>query len=135
MSRVAFNSLLDLITPFLHNTNEEMGRRSSSSFISNETKLYTMLRWLAGGSFIDICFAWGISKSSFFSTDLSKGIIWPVMEAIAIVFEIGLPTDHESLSTMADEFKTYSHGELSGCCHVRDSYRWLGSKNKEALPF
>jgi hypothetical protein len=93
------------------------------------------LRWLAGGSFIDICFAWGISKASFFATDLSKGIIWSVMEAIDIVFEIGLPTDHESLSTMADEFKTYSHGELSGCCHVRDSYRWLGSKNKEALPF
>jgi hypothetical protein len=120
MSRVAFNSLLDLITPFLHNTKEEMRRKSSSSFISNETKLYTMLRWLAGGSFINICFAWGISKASFFSTDLSKGIIWPVMEAIAIVFEIGLPTDHESLSIMADEFKTYSHGELSGCVTAID---------------
>jgi hypothetical protein len=42
------------------------------------------------------------------------------MEAIAIVFEIGLPTDHESLSAMADEFKTYSHGELSVCVTAID---------------
>jgi hypothetical protein len=46
-------------------TNQQMAKSSSGSSIPNATKLYATLRYLAGGSFHDICFAWGIAKSSF----------------------------------------------------------------------
>jgi len=35
----------------------------------------------AGGSYLDICFAWGISKTAFFSDVFEKGVVWPVLMA------------------------------------------------------
>ena len=34
--------------------------------ISAEVKLAITMRWLAGGSYLDICFAFGISTGTFF---------------------------------------------------------------------
>ena len=34
--------------------------------INNVTRLAVTLRWLAGGSYLDICFAFGISTGTFF---------------------------------------------------------------------
>lgn len=56
MNREGFNTLYAKVCPFLHDTNEEMARVSSDSCITKKTKLYATLRWLAGGSSLDICF-------------------------------------------------------------------------------
>eukprot|EP00981_Chlorochromonas_danica_P014836 scaffold9059_cov170-Ochromonas_danica.AAC.2 len=66
MDRAAFASLLRLVSPFLPDIDEHMAIVSSGSYITKATKLYATLRYLAGGSYIDICFVWGISKTSFF---------------------------------------------------------------------
>ena len=102
MNRENFERLLRLISPILHESDEAMAMLSSGSTITKRTKLYATLRWLAGGSYLDICFAWGISYTSFFTTDPAKGVVWPVVEAIDVAFTIGLPAhDVESLETMA----------------------------------
>ena len=77
MSRSAFTNLLRRI--------ETMANISSGSAISNETKLCCTLKWLGGGSYLDITFAFGVSKSAFFR-DGRGGIIWPTMYAMSIAF-------------------------------------------------
>eukprot|EP01039_Chlorochromonas_danica_P011245 gene11245-12544_t len=121
MDREAFNNLLGLVSPFLPDTDEHMAIVSSGSYITKATKLYATLRYLAGGSYIDICFAWGISKASFFSTDPYRGVLWPTMEALDQTFTIGLPVhDVRALERMASEFEILSHGELPGCVTAID---------------
>jgi hypothetical protein len=122
MSRESFEKLLALIDPFLREADLVMARNSSGSGISNRTKLYITLRWLAGGSYIDLIFAWGISKSAFYSADES-GVVWPVIEAINAVFVIGLPVhDRIELMRMADEFSQFSKGEMWGCVTAIDGW-------------
>jgi hypothetical protein len=100
-------------------TNQQMAKSSSGSSIPNATKLYATLRYLAGGSFHDICFAWGIAKSSFF--DPEKGVLWPAIKAIDESFFIGLPINDEmKLVQMAREFTEYTKGELHGCVTAVD---------------
>ena len=83
------------------------------------------LRWCAGGSYLDLlCFAWGISKSTFFSDFPEKGVVWPVIDAIDAAFTIGLPMNNiVALQRLADEFSILSHGELKGCVTAIDG--WL----------
>jgi hypothetical protein len=68
MNRSSFEKLLATIEPLLYTPNVAMARRSSGSTISKQTKLYCTLRWLSGGSYLDICIAYGVSRASFFST-------------------------------------------------------------------
>ena len=92
-------------------TNEEMAIRSSGSSITNRTKLYVTLRWLAGGSYLDLCFAWGLSLSSFYDT-----VLWPTINAVDKALDIGMPLkDEGKLQTIANEFSKLSKGQLKGC--------------------
>jgi hypothetical protein len=43
--------------------------------ISCEVKLAITLRWLAGGSYLDICFAFGLSEGTFFKNEYSYYLI------------------------------------------------------------
>lgn len=111
MSRAYFDKLLALISPLLPITDVAMAELSSGSSICNRTKLAVTLRWLAGGSYLDLCFGWAISKTSFFS---DRGVVWPVLEAINQALEIGLPlNDVEELNKNADEFLKFSQGKFS----------------------
>jgi hypothetical protein len=80
MSRQAFEKLYEKVSPLMYDTDEEMARRSSGVAILKKTKLYVTLRWLAGGSYLDFCFGWGISEAAFYSTDPQKGVIWPTID-------------------------------------------------------
>ncbi len=42
----------------------------------------------AGGSYIDLCFAWGVTRSTFYS---ERGIIWPTIETVDLAFDMSLP--------------------------------------------
>jgi len=109
MSKAAFENLLILIDPYLPITNEKMAQISSGSTVNNRTKLACTLRWLAGGSYLDTCFEFGVSKATFYAAD---GVVWPVMEAIDVVLEIGLPVnDPVELQRISKEFDVYSHSK------------------------
>jgi len=128
MNRQDFENLLNLISPFMDDSNEGMATRSSGSTVTIQTKLYVTLRWLAGGQYQDLCFAWGISSSLFYRND-QCGVIWPIMEAINDVFDIGIPFDDmNELNRSSNEFSTYSHGELLGCVTAIDG--WVAKTRK-----
>jgi hypothetical protein len=81
MSRTKFEELLLQIEDFMPEVNVTMAIISPGSTITNRTKLSATLRWLAGGSYLDICFAWGISDSSFYANN-NSGVLWPTIDAI-----------------------------------------------------
>ena len=88
LSRPAFMWLLALITPKI---DQKPGVLHDdpylhSKFITPKTRLCITLRWLAGGSYLDICFAFGISIGSFYKHD---GVLWGTIAAIDDVLEIG----------------------------------------------
>ncbi|CAM9862043.1 unnamed protein product, partial [Ectocarpus fasciculatus] len=85
MDRTSFEDLEELVTPHLER-DSSMAERSSGSPIPVRTRLAATLRWLAGGSYIDICFAWGLAHSTFYS---DRGVLWPTIEAIDAIFDIG----------------------------------------------
>jgi hypothetical protein len=129
MTRPGFQNLLERISPFLPDVDERMAKLSSGSMITKSTKLYATLRYLAGGSFHDICFGWRIAKSTFFSHDPNKGVIWPTMKAIDDSFFIGLPVNDEAkLESMATEFSCFANGELHGCVTAIDG--WVAQTRK-----
>ena len=109
MTRPTFNALLKKI-------NEHYPESSSEDFIkknvkdnngqvlSNKTKLLATLRFLAGGQMWDICLALKIGFGSFYQST-KYGVIWPMMEAIDALYEIGMPLDDEqSLQNIAQDF-------------------------------
>ena len=86
---------------------------SSGSYVSATTRLAVALRWLAGGSYLDICFSFGISFGSFYHVD---GVLWKTICAIDSSFSIGFPLhDQEELRRTAKGFATFSNQALNGC--------------------
>ena len=75
--------------------------------ISMRTRLAVTIRWLAGGSYLDLCFTWGISKCSFFS---ERGVLWPTIIALdKILPSLGLPIDNpDALRALSDGFERHS---------------------------
>ena len=114
MSRASFEILLEKVTPLIQ-VQENFAILSSGSLISNTTKLAVTLRWLAGGIYLDLCFAWAISKSGFYQCEL-----WPTIQALDKVLKIGFPTEEEALNSLAASFSKHSNGILNGCVMAID---------------
>lgn len=70
---------------------------TSGSAISTTTRLAVTLRWLAGASYLDLCFAWGISKSAFYS---ERGVLWPTIEALDSLIHLGIDLENEEALSM-----------------------------------
>lgn len=88
------------------------------SSISVEIRLAVTLRWLAGGSHLDICFAYGISVSSFFS---ERGVLWKTLDAIDRRYDLHFPIDdHDALLELSNGFSYHSGGKLNGCVSAID---------------
>jgi hypothetical protein len=72
------------------------------------------LRWLAGGSYHDICALFGLGPGGFFS---EKGPLWPTLYAIheALSSEIVFDISEKSCRKSADGFLLASRGQIDGC--------------------
>lgn len=70
MEKESFDILLSHVHNFLL-VNEEKAKIRGGPIIP-ELCLYCTLRWLAGGSYLDICDIVGISKASFYRVILSE---------------------------------------------------------------
>jgi hypothetical protein len=57
VDRAVFDMLIASISPYFRNLNVTRARNSSGSPISITTRLAVTLQWLAGGSYLDLCFA------------------------------------------------------------------------------
>ena len=111
MNRLTFAHLVDDLTPLI-SKNEVYAINSSGTPISVKTRLAVTLRWLAGGQQIDLCFAWGIAKSTFYSI---RGVLWPTIEALNILLHLGFPiNDSDALEELSRGFSMHSGGIMKG---------------------
>jgi hypothetical protein len=72
LDRATFDAHVILLKDHMRPRNEQKAINSSGSAISFKTRLAVSLRWLAGGSYLDICFAFAISYTSFYEKDGNK---------------------------------------------------------------
>jgi hypothetical protein len=122
VDRGTFDEILDTISPFLEKSSNK-AINSSGSPISNKNRLAITLRWLAGGSYIDLCFAWGVAAFTFYS---ERGVLWPTIEAIDFAYHMGLPLDDtDKLEELSKGFYDQSGGILDGCVVAIDGFAVL----------
>jgi hypothetical protein len=115
MSYESFIVLLERIREHI-NVDNKMGLLRGGKIIP-EVHLYATLRYLAGGSYSDICFFCGISVPSFYC------IIWRTIHAINHSIKISFPSTPEQCADVAAKFETISHnGVIKNCVGAVDGY-------------
>jgi hypothetical protein len=101
LDRVTFDKVLNLLEDHMVKKNAQKAINSSGSVISIKAKFAMTLRWLAGGSYLDICFAFAISSASFFAKD---GCLWETVQALDDVLSLDFPIESsDELNRIADE--------------------------------
>ena len=118
MSYTSFKKLCTLIDPIV-NVNADMSRRRTSKGpIITEIMLHCLLRWLAGGSYVDIRLCVGISVASFYVC-LDK-----CMKAILQIEELSYSFPKtEDLHNRSNEFQALStNGAMKGCVACVDGF-------------
>ena len=121
LNRLAFYFMLTKITPY---TSSHGSLRNNlyrhSTDINPKTKLAVTLRWLAGGSYLDICFGYGVAVGTFY---ISDGILWGTIAAIDLVLSIGFPlNDPAKLEEISNGFSQYTSGRMKGCVMAIDGW-------------
>ena len=81
MSHESFVSLLNRIKPQIGFPDEKMGALRGGVILP-ELRRYAAIQWLAGGSYTDICFFCGISKTAFYDC------VWNIIHGINQAIEI-----------------------------------------------
>ena len=120
LSRPAFDALLEKISDDFGVRSVSFAECSNRSRISPKTRLAVTLRWLAGGSYLDICFAFGVAFGSYFVDD---GVLWGTMEVIDRALALGFPFDDDAqLEKMAEGFAHYSHQHMTGAVLAIDGW-------------
>ena len=109
-----FAKLCSILDPFLRKDVVKACNRSGSNKgpITTEIALHCLLRWLGGGSYLDIRMSVGISIPSFYR------VLHLCMDAILLCdeFQISFPSTETDLQAAADGFKSISsHGIIDGC--------------------
>ena len=123
VNRTGFNLLLELIKPKFVDLNDRSSincKNGNGEPIQLQTKLACVLRWLAGGSYLDICFAFGVSQSYFYEKD---GILWPIMIAIHESIPLGFPFSNvNAIEAISVEFTALSTNVLPNCVLAIDGW-------------
>lgn len=113
----SFNKLLELIRGDLLVKETKANLRGGS--ILPELCLYCTIRWLAGGSYLDITDVCGISKASFYR------VVWRTITAICKCTELRpkFPKTPDEISLIIQGFATLStDGIIDNCAGVIDGY-------------
>jgi len=116
MSLSTYIRLYELLMPSLQGPETNAG----VSTVSPHVMLHCFLRWLAGGSYLDIRLTAGVSVATFFR------LVHKVMRAILNCHEldIKMPETRDELDAAAEKFKAMSlHGSIRGCVACVDG--WL----------
>jgi hypothetical protein len=120
LNRSGFNHLLEKISPAISGKSLWNNHHHHQNEVPVKTKLAATLRWLAGGSYLDICFAFGISDSMFFKED---GVLWKTMRAINETLQIVFPINDETeLDAISEGFSKFCYNRLKGCVMAMDGW-------------
>ena len=117
MSKESFDKLLEYVRQDLI-VNETMANCRGGPIIP-EMCLYCTIRYLAGGSYLDICDVAGISKSSFYR------VIWKTVTAINESHELAIKfpqTQKDILQAMAGFASISRDCAINNCVGVIDGY-------------
>jgi hypothetical protein len=117
MSLQSFNKLLGYIRHDLE-VNELMASLRGGTIIP-EICLFCTLRWLAGGSYLDIYAHVGISKASFYR------VVWKTIKAICRCEHLALkfPSTEEECKKAARGFQSKSYqGIIANCVAAMDGF-------------
>jgi hypothetical protein len=117
MDQQSFVKLLNYIQHDLM-VNEVMAQPRGGAIIP-EICLFCTLRWLAGGSYLDVCDIAGISKASFYR------VVWKTIHALVFAkpLEIRFPSTSVELDNAARGFASISKNEaVRNCVGVVDGY-------------
>lgn len=113
MSLSSFHTLLDVVSPHIHLDIYQSKRRTSGQEpISAAVMLQCCLRWLAGGTSLDLLLIARVSRANFYR------IVHKVMDAINTVSELApkFPSTNPELKVAAQGFASRSSsGILQGC--------------------
>jgi hypothetical protein len=121
MTLDAFNNLVDMLRNKL-SRNKKMAtiRSGKDGLIIPELRLHCLIRFFAGGSYLDICASTGIDVSSFYQ------MIWETSDAINDCQQldlIGIPTNIEEANEIAAGFEDISSfGVLDKCVGAVDGF-------------
>ena len=116
MGRAAFGKLLDLIK---NDISAKDGRKGGAYSIPNVTKLAATLRWLAGGSYLDISSLFGLDQSNFFN---KHGFLWKTIDAIDAALDLGMSFAPDFLARTAAEFAALSRNRMTRCVMAVDGW-------------
>ena len=116
MNRSGFKKLLERIEQDI-SVDEAQAKRSSGSAISKVPRLAATLRWMAGGSYLDICATFGLDTCNFFSDHY---VLWDTMRALNKNLKLGFAVDPTYLETTAAEFSNLVGGVMKGCVSAFD---------------
>lgn len=117
MNLASFNKLCAWIDPLVKVDPVMSSVRTGKSPIATELALHCLLRWLAGGSHLDIRISAGISISSFY------GCVHKCIHAIrhCHTLDISFPDSEDDVSTAAQNFQQISSaGIIDGCVGCLD---------------
>lgn len=117
MQQESFDKLLEYIRHELE-VNETMANLRGGTILP-EICLYVTLRWLAGGSYLDITDVAGISRPSFYR------VLWKTCKAICHCDDLAIvwPKTVADCELAAAHFKSISYNEaIVNCVGVVDGY-------------
>jgi hypothetical protein len=113
MEHASFVKLCGMVEPIIERDNGKANARWGGQFvITTEIALHCLLRYLAGGSYIDIRLSAGISIPSFFR--IVHACIRAILRCDDLSFSF--PSTDEELQKIADGFRALSTQEaVDGC--------------------
>jgi hypothetical protein len=104
MSYACFLTILEQMGPFMERDRSQSEK--AGGYISLSMQLGMSLRYLTGGSYLDIHDRYGVSKSSFYS------LVFECLELIVHHYPIVFPTDPAVLKKLVDGFQQRQHKDM-----------------------
>ena len=120
MDLESFNKLVSILSDNLKRDSKQGDRRGGA--IRPNLCLFATIRWLAGGSYLDIATLLGVSVKCFYS------IVWTTIIAILEskhpdLDNIKFPKTSDECAVAAADFKDISyHGAINNCVAAVDGY-------------
>ena len=103
MTRLSFYKLFSLIEGDLM-VNKAQAKRSSGSAMPGISKLAAAIRWLAGGSYLDIASLFGLDKINFFNH--KYGPLWKTVKTLDSRLQLGPGLSEDNLKKTLQSFRS-----------------------------
>ena len=128
MTRASFEKLLGMIKDEI-TSDSKQAKNSSGSPIPARSKLAATIRFLAGGSYLDISAIFGMDPKNFHNRRC--GPLWQTLKAIDKHLHIGLTFDEASLEQTAQRFERFSRNHMKNCVMAIDG--WVVKTRKPTI--